>query len=120
MKVRMMTVMMKMNVSDYFTYNSRIYNSTAIVPSTVALDARTIDVGSLNNISQVFLKAYLRPLCLLFISVSPCNCLYYKSDTILILSTNVFYRAVEQDRRKRKLDSMSLVLIHLLSELSLS
>ena len=40
--------MMKMNMSDYFPYNSslkKIINSTAIVPCIVALDAHTIDVN---------------------------------------------------------------------------
>ena len=44
-----MTVMMKMNVSGYFPYNSsfkKIFNSTVILPSsTVTLDDPTINVN---------------------------------------------------------------------------
>lgn len=37
---------MKMNVSDYFTYNSsQIFNSIVIAPYTVSLHACTIDVN---------------------------------------------------------------------------
>ena len=90
--------MMKMNI-DYFTYNYRIYNSTAIVPSTVALDACTIDVNEELKIQEFAMNGCT---CRLGEKQQPC-CTTITSDEYKSYRISIF------ELTKKELDLVVMV-----------